>query len=141
MHARPLRRPGQADIDSTSLGCIADGVLDQVGDQLLEAISIAQDDAAAVSRQRHAPGFGPRPRLLDHLAYQFGEVDGFALQRGRFASVGAREQEQVADQAAHARRFFFGFDNGFAPSRFGDALAPQQREIAADDGDWVTQLV
>src|SRR5438270_5245338 len=69
LHARPLRRPGQADIDSTSLGCIADGVLDQVGDQLLEAISIAQDDAAAVGHQRHAPGLGPWPRLLHHLAH------------------------------------------------------------------------
>ncbi len=141
MHARPVGRATDADIDATGFRRIADRVLDQVGDQLLEAISIADHDAAAVCHQRHPPSLGPRPRLLDHLADQLGHIDGFVLKTGRLASVGSRQQQQVADQPAHARGFFFGFDDRFAPSRFRDTLAAQQSEIAADDGDRVAQLV
>ena len=66
---------------------------------------------------------------------------GTRLKHGQLAGIGARQEQQVAHQPPHARGFVFSFDDGFATRCLRDPIAPQERQVPANDRDRVAQLM
>ena len=84
---------------------------------------------------------GAVAHLLDHFGDDLREIERHTAKAGRLARVGAGQQQQIAHQPTHARCFFLRFQHGLAPRLLGHTLPPQQRQVAANDRDRVTQLV
>src|SRR5262249_24099430 len=94
-----------ADLDRDRLarGAEFDGVIEEIGKDLLDARPVGLDE------NRHAGPREPdrigarRPQTAQHILYEFRKIEDAALER-RLAHRDAADVEQVLDQARHLAR-------------------------------------
>ena len=143
--APPVLSRGPLTSDGGARRRVANGVLDQVEDEPVELVGVAVDRDRR--RLRLQPDLCPSatvPRLGDRRLGDLGEVARAACARA--PGVGAGEQQEVGDEAAHPLRGAEGAGDDLlilAVGGVASLLEPrlQQLEVGEDAGQRRAQLV
>ena len=121
-------------------GRVRADVREQVVDHLAEAFRVARDRDHGRRLERQRPGGLHRMRGVDRLAGERRQIDRPRLERASL--VEPREQQQVADEQAHAPRL--ALDPGHRALEIVRAVARaaiEQLGVGAHGGDGRAQLV
>jgi hypothetical protein len=118
-------------------GGVRDRVADQVGDDLAQAVLVADDDqrCGGVEMQRHRAGRGGGVGAVDDVRRQRNQVDRLRGERALLIQAG--QEQQVVHQERHSPGLVLD-----AVDQAGDVVFVRYGAVAvqlgktADDGEW-----